>query len=145
MGEGPYDVSIGRQLYEAQFNLQAMGDHLVTLTCRIDSTRYATLRLQMGSSDNSVDREEDMTINIYQSGNIVGSYNDITAGKLVTAVIDLQDPNLPNPENIAIEMLCSNDTPNIVYYHCFLNFVEAQLYPVDNHVPVGGTNASENL
>ena len=133
-----YDIPIGRQIYTGQFALITNNDDQVTLTCRANPERHATLRLQMGSSDNSVQRGENMKIVLYQSGNVISSYENVAAGDLITTVVDLQNPDFPNPENIAIEMQCSNNS-HLGNVYCYLNFVEANLYLTNSYT--SGSNA----
>jgi hypothetical protein len=129
-----YETSINRQFYESQFSVSAYRGEYIIFSCQTDPELYSTLSLQMGASDDSVQDEVNMTVNVYQSGNIVDTYHNVQAGTLITTVLDLQRTDLPNPENIAVEMLCQ--AMMTAYSYCHLRFVEAQLFPTGNRTPL---------
>lgn len=133
-------VSINRQVFDRLF---AMGARYEggnsTISCRANSQKFGLVDLQMGMHDNSARSEATMTVNVYQGGNLKHTYNSVQAGTLINVVLDLNDPEVANnPDSFAVEIFdCNAGSPD---YQCYLQFVEARLYPVGSYTGSPGSN-----
>ncbi|MBD1910707.1 MULTISPECIES: hypothetical protein [unclassified Leptolyngbya] len=122
-------VSINRQIFDRLFAIGTYDNaNFVTLSCRADASRYSLVGLQMGIDDNAARENVNLTIDVYQGGNLRQTYRNLRAGSTANVVLDLADPAVPtNPNNFAVEMTCHTQRAN-----CYLQFLEARLYPIDS-------------
>lgn len=127
------NISIGRQLHNSLYRMwtYASDSYFALLTCEINTAEFDTLSLQMGIADNA-GINHDATVKIYQGGNILGEYRQLVSGDMVEYTIDLLNTSIGNPEDIAIELSCSNGGSSS---YCYLYLINAELTPV-NYVPV---------
>lgn len=125
----PSLVSINRQVFDRQFALGTYDNaNFVTLSCRADANRFSSVDLQMGVDDNAVRDNVNLTVDVYQGGNLRQTYRNMRAGSIANVVLDLADPEVPtNSNNFAIEVTCHTQRAN-----CNLQFLEARLYPIDS-------------
>jgi hypothetical protein len=123
-------VSINRQVFDRIFSIGAYKDgNFVTLSCRADPAEYGLVDLQMGVTDNAVRNEANLTVNIYQGGNLIHTFSNMRAGSIATVVLDLNNPDvLSNPDAFAVEMTCYARSSD-----CYLQFIEARLYPAGEY------------
>ena len=124
-------VAINRQIFDRRLSIGADHDGGNTsLSCRVNSRDFSTVDLQMGITDASAQYAVSMTVNIYQGGNLKHTYNNVQAGTMINVLLDLQDPSIPSNQNsFAVEILdCSSSGSS----GCYLQFVEARLYPNDS-------------
>lgn len=134
-------VAIGRRIYEYSFFMRARGGGYTTLVCQVDTNDFDTLTLQMGIADEAANRSEKITINLYQSGSNISTYDDVQPGDIISTVIDLADSTFSSPGDIAIELLCDQSTG---YYGCYLLFVDAELSPTGEYVSHGSNGAYQD-
>lgn len=123
-------VPIGLQLYDYFYWMRAPGGTAAALVCNIDPNRFDTLTLQMGVSDNRRQYEESMTVNIYQSGTVISTYNLVGPGDLVEATIDLTNADSSRPGSIAIEIFCDSVIRD--GRGCYFHLLEGALAASDN-------------
>lgn len=125
----PSLVSINRQVFDRQFAIGTYDNaNFVTLSCRADANRFSSVDLQMGVDDNAVRDNVNLTVDVYQGGNLRQTYRNMRAGSIANVVLDLADPEVPtNSNNFAIEVTCHTQRAN-----CNLQFLEARLYPIDS-------------
>jgi hypothetical protein len=116
------NVSVSRELHTSIFSMQARAGNQTTLTCRVDPAEFSTLDLQFGVSDDDVETNSLMTINIYQGGNVLRTYSNVASGRLITSPIDLS-----GSASVAIELRC--ERTNRPQEECLVYFFDAQLIP----------------
>ncbi|MEO0646379.1 MAG: hypothetical protein AAFZ17_09545 [Cyanobacteria bacterium J06650_10] len=122
-------TSINRQVYDRLFSVSSWHDGgNTTISCRANSEEFSIVDLQMGVSDNSAQYGRNMTVNVYQGGNLRHTYNDVQAGTMISVVLDLNDSQIPrNANSFAVEIFnCQGRN------QCHLQFVEARLHPNGN-------------
>lgn len=137
-------VAINRQIFDRLFSMRAYKDGgYSTLTCRASSQNFSIVDLQLGVSDDSAQSGANMTVNIYQGGNLRHTYNSVRAGTLINVVLDLNNPEIAtNPDSFAIEIFdCNAGSPD---RSCYLQFVEARLYPTGSFTSFSSTSNTTN-
>lgn len=130
-------MPIGNQVFTRLFSLSSDNEgENSTLACRASNQEFSTASLQMGIDDNSVQSGTIMTINIYQGGNLKHTYRSVEAGRMISVLLDLNDPQVPNnPDSFAVEIFdCQAASPR---HACYLQFTEATLYPSGSVTSLG--------
>ncbi|MDV3348348.1 hypothetical protein QGP82_06590 [Leptothoe sp. LEGE 181152] len=121
-------VSVNRRPYESQFYMSIRATYRAAITCLTDSRIFPLLSLQMGVPDDDVAKETLATVNVYQSGNVVYSYDNIIPGSLINTPL-----SLGNGEDFAIEIVCHRAGSSGQNSSCNLHFLEAKLYGATNN------------
>lgn len=119
-------LSIDRQVFDRLFSMRARASGgSSTITCRADPQKFSVIDLQMGVHDDSARYGTNMVVNVYQGGNLRHTYNNVQAGTIINTVLDLNDSEIPrNSNSFAVEIFNCQTSD-----HCYLQFVEARLYP----------------
>lgn len=122
--ETQYEVSVGLKIYESLFRLSGRTDTSTTMVCQADSSTYSVVNLQMAIPDSYQPDGILLTVNIYQDGNLVQSYDNVEPGQLVNSSLALEDG-----EDFAVQQVCLR-APN--YHNCELHFTEAHFITSSN-------------
>ncbi|MEN8443874.1 MAG: hypothetical protein ABG776_02555 [Cyanobacteria bacterium J06555_13] len=138
-------VSINHQVFERLFSIGASDDGgSASISCRANSRDFGLVDLRMGVTDGSAQSGANMTINVYQGGNLRHTYKDVQAGSLISVLFDLNAPEIANnPDSFAVEIFNCTDINN-AGNRCNLQFVEARLYPAGSINSFSG-NGSASL
>ncbi len=116
-------VAVNRRPYESQFFMPIRATYEAALTCLADSSTFPLLVLQMGVPDEDAARDSLATVNVYQSGNIIHSYDNIVPGSLINTTLILG-----NGEDFSVELICHRSGPGGKSSNCNLHFLEAKLH-----------------
>lgn len=136
LSETDQNISVGRQLYVSDFRLRARRSTTSVLTCKIDPSRFDTLVLMLGIDDADVELSPVMAINIFQSGSLAHSYNNVVPGDIIDVTLDAREPELAHPEDISIELICHrSDGRSSAGSVCSVYFIEAQLTSTNEYRP----------
>lgn len=116
-------VSVNRRPYESQFYMSIRATHRAAIACLTDSRTFPLLSLELGVPDDDAAQETLATVNVYQSGNVLYSYDNVVPGSLINAPL-----SLGNGEDFAIEIVCHRAGSSGKNSNCNLHFLEAKLY-----------------
>lgn len=114
-----YDISVGLKIYESLFRLIGSADTTTTLVCQADSSLYSLVNLRMAIPDSDASRQILITINVFQNGNLVQSYDNLSPGEMETSTLALDDG-----EDFAIQQVCRRVSPGS---NCGIHFTDAHL------------------
>jgi len=106
------DISVGRELYTSVMYMNSSSaNYVASMTCRINSTDSATLRLEFGIADNDRGTNPNI-VSVYLDGNQVAA-KSVAPSQVKTLLVDLK-----GAKSLALETTCSraSDCANVYFF-----------------------------
>jgi hypothetical protein len=100
-GRNARDVSVGREIYTSLMTMSSWGPNdSAAMTCKIQASSSATLRLGFGMRDNDIGSSPSI-VDVYVNGNHKGKQT-VYPGKVSSLLVDISNGN-----SLAVETTCS--------------------------------------
>jgi hypothetical protein len=112
LGRDTSDVSVGRELYTSIMYMRSYSaNSAASMTCRVNATESATLRLEFGIADNNRNASPSI-VSVYLDGNQVAA-KSVAPSQFKTLLVDLK-----GAKSLALETTCSraSDCANVYFF-----------------------------